>query len=82
MKETRRPADSTTPTRPANDETTNSPHPLEQAQTTYNKASQDLNVILYLVTEKPAQLLVPKHEEDTVFLDNGQMARPELESKF
>ena len=73
MKGDRRPEGFTTP-----DEATT----LAQAQATYDKASQDLYTILYLITEKPAQLLVLKHEDEAGIGGNGQKAWQELESKF
>ena len=46
-----RPAEGTTSTTSTTDESTTAPHALEQAQATYDKASQDLCTILYLLTE-------------------------------
>ena len=70
MKENRRPAEGTTATTSMTHESTTAPHTLEQAQATYDKASQDLYTILYLLTEKPAQLLL-KHENKTGIGGNG-----------
>ena len=78
----RRPAGRTTPTRSTTDESTIAPRTLGHAQATYDKASQDLYTILYLLTEKPAQLLVLKHEDETGIGGNGQKAWQELESEF
>lgn len=47
---------------------------VEHPQATYDKASQDLYTILYLVTDKPAQLMVLKHGAVTGISDNGQQA--------
>ena len=65
MQGNHRPAEGTTATSSTTDESTTAPHTLEQAQATYDKASQDLYPILYLFTEKPAQLLVLNHEDET-----------------
>ena len=60
------------------DESTTATHTLEQAQSTYDKASQDLYAILHLLTQEPAQLLVLKHEDKTGTGGNGQKAWQEL----
>lgn len=56
---------------------------LEQRQAAYDRANQDLFAILYLITEKPAALLVTKHAEGARGTrGNGQKAVKELESKY
>ena len=53
----------------------------EQAE--FDKANQDLYAILFLITEKPASLLVTKHAQDIRGTrGNGQAALQELESKY
>ena len=57
------------------DESATATHSLEQAQSAHDKTSQDLSAILfYLLTEKPAQLLVLKHEDETAIGGTGQKA--------
>lgn len=52
-------------------------------QTAFDKANQDLYAILFLVTEKPASLLVAKHAQDIRGTrGNGQAALQELEAKY
>lgn len=63
MERNRRPEEGITPTRSTTDKSTTSTPTFEQTQATYDKASQDLYTIVYLLTEKPAQLLVVKHED-------------------
>ena len=63
MKGSHRQAEGTTATRSTTDEATTAPHTIEQAQATYDQASQDLYTILYLLAEKPAQHLVLKNED-------------------
>ena len=71
MKGNHSPAEGTTATKSTTDESTTEPHTLEQAQATYEKASQDLYTILHLLTEKPAHFLVLKHENKTGIGGNG-----------
>lgn len=54
---------------------------LEQAQDMEDKAPQDLDTPLRLFTEKPAQRLVLKHENETRIGGNAQKVWQELESK-
>ena len=79
MKGDHRPTEGITATRSTTDKSTSAPHTLIQAQTTYDKASQDLYTILYLLTE-PAQPLVFKHEGKTGIGVNGQKTWQELET--
>ena len=58
-----RPAEGTTAASSTTVESTTARHTLEQAQATYDQASQDLYTILYLLAEKPAQHLVLKNED-------------------
>ena len=52
-------------------------------QAAFGKANQNLYAILFLITEKPASLLVTKHAEDIRGTrGNGQAALRELESKY
>jgi len=64
--------------RPASDTTTIT---LEQAA--FDQANEDLYAILFLVTEKPAALLVAKHADDSRGTrGDGQAAMNELEAKY
>ena len=78
MKGNHRRAEGTTPNGSTTDESTTTPHTLEQAQATYDKTSQDLYTILCSITKKTAQLLV----DETGIGGNGQKAWQELESKL
>ena len=56
---------------------------LTTEQAAFDQANKDLYAILFLVTEKPAALLVAKHAEDSRGTrGNGQAAMQELESKY
>ena len=48
----------------------------------YERANQDLYAMLSLLTEKPASLLVLKHEDETGTTGDGQKALQELVSKY
>lgn len=79
MKEDCKPEGCTTPARlSATDKATT----LAQAQATHKEASQNLYTILYLITKKPPQVLVPKQKDENGIGGNGQKAWHELESKF
>ena len=55
---------------------------LEERQAAYDRDNQDLFAIIYLITEKPAALLVTKHAEGTRRTrGNGHKAVKELESQ-
>lgn len=47
-----------------------------------DRANEDLYAILYLLTEKPAALLVAKHEDTTGTSGDGQKALQDLVSKY
>ena len=48
----------------------------------YNRANEDLYAVLYLLTEKPAALLVTKHEDTTGTSGDGLKALQELVGKY
>ena len=54
---------------------------LAQEIAVYEMANQDLYAMLFLLTEKPASLLVLKHEDKTGTTGDGQKALQELVSK-
>ena len=53
---------------------------LAQEVAAYERANQDLYAMLFLLTEKPASLLVLKHEDETGTTGDGQKALHELVS--
>ena len=55
---------------------------LAQEILAYERANQDLYAILYLLTEKPASVLVLKHEDETGMTGDGQKAMQELVAKY
>ena len=65
---------------PANRETTGTGISLALAG--YNRVEEDICAILYLLTEKPAALLVTKHEDTTDTSGDGLKAVQELVGKY
>ena len=62
--------------------TGSSPPALAQEIAAYERANQDLYAMFFLLTpEKPASLLVLKHEDETGTTDDGQNALQKLVSK-
>lgn len=55
---------------------------LDKATAEFDKANEDLYAILYLLTEKPAALLVSKHEDATGTSGDGQKALQDLVGKY
>ena len=55
---------------------------LAQEIAAYERANQNLYAILFLLTEKPASLLVLKHEDEIGTTGDGQKALQELVSKY
>ena len=55
---------------------------LAQEVAAYERANQDLYAMLFLLTEKPASLLILKHEDETGTTGGGQKALQELVSKY
>ena len=55
---------------------------LAQQQEAYDRASHDLYAILFMVTQKPASLIVLKHEDTTGTSGDGRRAREELQEKY
>ena len=53
-----------------------------QTRPTQEPANEDLYAILYLLTDKPAALLVAKHEDTAGTSGNGQRALLEIVSKY
>ena len=48
----------------------------------YNRANEDLYAVLYLLTEKPAALLVAKHEDTAGTSGEGLKALQQLLGKY
>ena len=55
---------------------------LAQQQEAYDRASHDLYAILFMVTPKPAYLIVLKHEDATGTSCDGRKAWDELQEKY
>ena len=53
-----------------------------QNTSAYERENQDLYDILFLRTEKPASILVLKHEDETGMIGDGQKALQELVAKY
>ena len=55
---------------------------LAQEIAAYERANQDLYAMLFLLTEKPASLLVLNYEDETGTTGDGQKTLQELVSKY
>lgn len=55
---------------------------LAEQQEAYDRGSHDLYVILFIVAQKPAFLIVLKHENATGTSGDGQKAPEDLQEKY
>ena len=55
---------------------------ISPARAGCNRANEDLYAILYLLTEKPASLLVLKHEDESATSGDGLKALQKLVGKY
>ena len=55
---------------------------LAQQEEVHNRASDDLYAILFMVTQKPASLIVPKDEDAVGTSGDGRRAWKELQGKY